>query len=65
MCVTGGAREDSWYFSGAVLTKRLAHKKMADVIKSPRILLVQFAIEYERVENKYSSLDAVLLQEVC
>ena len=62
-CITGGAAEDSKYFRGAILAKKIAHKKMAAEIKKPRILLMQIALEYQRVENKYSSLETVLLQE--
>ena len=62
-CITGGEAEDSKYFRGAILAKKIAHKKMAAEIHRPRILLMQIALEYQRVENKYSSLETVLLQE--
>lgn len=62
--ITGGKRKDSRYFSGANFEKNLTSKKMNKEIRNPRVLLMRFAVEYERVENKYSSLDAVLLQEV-
>jgi hypothetical protein len=62
--ITGGVRNDSCYFSGANFVKNLTSKQMSKEIRNPKVLLMQFAIEYERVENKYSSLDAVLLQEV-
>lgn len=62
-CVTGGSPEDSRYIHGAILAKKIAHKKMPSDIKNPRILIMQIALEYQRVENKYSSLETVLLQE--
>lgn len=61
--VPGGTRSDCEFLSGAVITKNVAHKAMRSEIKKPRILVLRFAIEYERVEKKFSSLDALLLQE--
>eukprot|EP00036_Acanthoecidae_sp_10tr_P018718 CAMPEP_0206303226 /NCGR_PEP_ID=MMETSP0106_2-20121207/9126_1 /ASSEMBLY_ACC=CAM_ASM_000206 /TAXON_ID=81532 /ORGANISM="Acanthoeca-like sp., Strain 10tr" /LENGTH=1719 /DNA_ID=CAMNT_0053734011 /DNA_START=177 /DNA_END=5336 /DNA_ORIENTATION=- len=61
--ITGGEHSDCRYFSGASFVKNVTSKKMSKEIRQPAVLLMKFAIEYERVENKYSSLDAVLLQE--
>jgi 1-phosphatidylinositol-3-phosphate 5-kinase len=51
------------YVSGVVFTKTVAHKKMASNLHKPKILLLRCALEYERVENKFSSLDSLVMQE--
>ncbi|XP_070571165.1 1-phosphatidylinositol 3-phosphate 5-kinase-like [Ptychodera flava] len=61
--VPGGHKTDSCMVNGVVCTKNVAHKKMDTYILNPKILLLTSAIEYQRVENKMSSLDPLVLQE--
>ncbi|XP_077997927.1 1-phosphatidylinositol 3-phosphate 5-kinase-like [Glandiceps talaboti] len=61
--VPGGQKTDSCMVNGVVCTKNVAHKKMRTHIINPKILLLTAAIEYQRVENKMSSLDPLVLQE--
>ncbi|XP_037912111.1 putative 1-phosphatidylinositol 3-phosphate 5-kinase isoform X2 [Hermetia illucens] len=61
--VQGGVREDCCIMGGVVFTKNVAHKRMAKRIEHPRVLLLQCAIVYERVEGKYISMETLLLQE--
>lgn len=62
-CVPGGSMDESAYFRGALVRKNIAHKKMRSVIDRPRILILKFALEYQRVEHKYASIGNLLLQE--
>ena len=62
-CVPGGAPDESAYFSGALIRKNIAHNKMRSMITRPRVLILKCAVLYERLENKFSSLNPVLLQE--
>ncbi|XP_067939535.1 1-phosphatidylinositol 3-phosphate 5-kinase-like [Watersipora subatra] len=48
---------------GVICTKSAIHKKMKTSIRSPQIMLLQSSIEYQRVTNKFSSLDPQILQE--
>lgn len=61
--IPGGVPSDSEYISGIVISKGVAHKSMVRRVLHPRILLVDFPLEYERVENQFVSLDRVLAQE--
>ena len=47
---------------GVVCTKSVAHKKMKQQISNPRILLLRSPIEYQRIENKFCSLEPQILQ---
>lgn len=60
-----GAKPSSCEFlSGAVFTHKLAHKEMARTIKSPRILLIAFPLEYHRADSsQLMSLEPVMAQE--
>ncbi|XP_076460083.1 1-phosphatidylinositol 3-phosphate 5-kinase-like isoform X2 [Babylonia areolata] len=58
-----GQKQDSSLIHGLVFTKNIAHKKMRQQIANPHILLLRGAIEYQRVENKFSSLEPQILQE--
>ena len=62
-CVPGGAMDESTYFRGALVRKNIVHKKMRSMIDRPRILILKFALEYQRVEHKYASIGNLLLQE--
>ncbi|KAI8925782.1 hypothetical protein BC831DRAFT_459437 [Entophlyctis helioformis] len=61
--IPGGAIADSEYITGVVCTKNAIHKNMLRVISNPRIMIVTFAIEYQRVENQLVSLEALMTQE--
>ncbi len=47
---------------GVVFTKNVTHKKMRSHMTNPKILLLKTAIEYQRVEKKFSSLEPQILQ---
>lgn len=61
--VPGGQRKESYIIGGVVFTKNVVHKDMINKITKPRILLLQCAIVYQRVEGKFISLETLLLQE--
>jgi len=61
--IPGGLPSDSHYVQGIVCSKNVAHKKMVRTIRNPRILLLSFSLEYQRVENQFMSLEPVLSQE--
>ncbi|CAG5126011.1 unnamed protein product, partial [Candidula unifasciata] len=61
--VPGGNKSDTSLFHGVIFTKNVAHKKMKTKIANPLILLLKGTIEFQRVENKFSSLEPQILQE--
>lgn len=61
--VPGGNRNESKIIGGVVFTKNVVHKEMASEIKNPRILLLQCAIVYQRVEGKFVRIETLLMQE--
>lgn len=61
--IPGGDIRSSEYINGVVFSKNLPHKCMPRKIETPRILLLMFPIEYERSENKFLSIEAVIAQE--
>ncbi|CAM1296401.1 PIKFYVE (predicted) [Pycnogonum litorale] len=61
--VPGGNKSDCLIVSGVVCTKNVVHKKMKVFYENPRILLVCSPIVYQRVENKFSSLEPIIMQE--
>ncbi|GFR67626.1 1-phosphatidylinositol-3-phosphate 5-kinase [Elysia marginata] len=61
--VPGGQKSETSLFHGVILTKNVAHKKMRTKITNPLILLLRGTIEFQRVENKFSSLEPQILQE--
>ncbi|CAL1530359.1 unnamed protein product, partial [Lymnaea stagnalis] len=61
--VPGGNKNDTSMFHGVIFTKNIAHKKMKTKIVNPLILLMKGTIEFQRVENKFSSLEPQILQE--
>ena len=61
--IPGAKPCDSHYVDGVVFTKNFAHKKMVGSKSNPRILLLTFALEYQRVENEFISLEPLLSQE--
>uniref|UniRef100_UPI0035901CC2 1-phosphatidylinositol 3-phosphate 5-kinase isoform X2 n=1 Tax=Myxine glutinosa TaxID=7769 RepID=UPI0035901CC2 len=62
--ISGGKKFDSEVVNGFVCTKNVAHKKMSNYVKNPKILLLSCSIEYlYREETKLSSIDPIVLQE--
>lgn len=61
--IPGGSPSHSHYVSGVVFTKNVSHKKMQSPKEDPKILLLSFALEYQRVENEFISLGVLLAQE--
>ncbi|XP_052862885.1 putative 1-phosphatidylinositol 3-phosphate 5-kinase [Anopheles cruzii] len=61
--VPGGERNESQILGGVVFSKNVAHKDMPQKVDKPRILLLQCAIAYQRVEGKFVSFDTLMLQE--
>ncbi len=61
--VPGGLLSDCLYVDGVVAKKNVAHKKMRSTVINPRILLLSCSLEYERVENKMSTLTSLLEEE--
>uniref|UniRef100_A0A182QYI4 1-phosphatidylinositol-3-phosphate 5-kinase n=1 Tax=Anopheles farauti TaxID=69004 RepID=A0A182QYI4_9DIPT len=61
--VPGGERSESQILGGVVFSKNVAHKEMSQKVDKPRILLLQCAIAYQRVEGKFVSFDTLMLQE--
>ena len=62
--IPGGLKSQSSIISGVVCTKVIAHKRMKHNIPNPKILLLRGPIEYQRVENKFSSLEPQILQVI-
>lgn len=61
--IPGGSPRDSEYVDGAVITKNVAHKSMSRSQKNPRVMLVTFPLEFQRVEGQYMHFDQVVRQE--
>ncbi|KAG0355772.1 1-phosphatidylinositol-3-phosphate 5-kinase, partial [Gamsiella multidivaricata] len=61
--IPGGTAQDTLYINGVVCTKNLAHKQMSRALQNPRILILKFALEYQRVENHFISLEPIVNQE--
>jgi chaperonin GroEL (HSP60 family) len=63
--IPGGTRDESIYIDGLLFRKNVSHKKMAvDGNKThPTILLLTGGIEFQRTDNKLSSMDTLIEQE--
>ncbi|KAF9570985.1 1-phosphatidylinositol-3-phosphate 5-kinase [Mortierella alpina] len=61
--IPGGTAQDTLYINGVVCTKNLAHKQMSRTIQNPRILILQFALEFQRFEHHFMSLEPIVNQE--
>ena len=61
--VAGGHRNDCCIIGGTVFSKNVVHKEMATTLENPKILLLQCAIVYQRIEGKFISIERLLLQE--
>lgn len=60
--VTGGIRSDCKILNGIAFTKNVAHRSMNTRLENPRILLLNCAIVYQRVEGRFTSLEPVMMQ---
>lgn len=60
--IPGGTVSSTQYLSGAVFSKNIALKSMPQSVDYPRILLLNFPLEYSRNE-RFMSLDPILSQE--
>ncbi|KAJ1301507.1 hypothetical protein OPQ81_008761 [Rhizoctonia solani] len=61
--IPGGHPRDSEYVDGAVISSNLAHKKMGRDLRSPRIMILAFSLEWQRRDNEYLTLNSILAQE--
>lgn len=61
--VPGGKISDSEYVDGIVITKNVAHKAMPRRLVNPRIMLLTFPLDYNRIENQFMSLEPIIRQE--
>lgn len=61
--IAGGSHTECKFIDGVMFRKNIAHKKMRSFLRSPRVLLLNCALEYQRAENRLSSLDALFEQE--
>ena len=61
--IPGGCPKDSEYVDGAVITKNVAHKQMSRSQRNPRIMLVTFPLEFQRVEGQYMHFGQIVRQE--
>jgi 1-phosphatidylinositol-3-phosphate 5-kinase len=61
--IPGGTPKDSEFVDGAVITKNVAHKAMSRSQRNPRVMLVTFPLEFQRVEGQYMHFGQVVRQE--
>ncbi|XP_026288487.1 putative 1-phosphatidylinositol 3-phosphate 5-kinase isoform X2 [Frankliniella occidentalis] len=61
--ITGGTRSECQIVNGIAFTKNVAHRSMVIRLENPRILLLNCAIVYQRVEGRFLSLEPVMMQE--
>lgn len=62
-CVASGSPSESALIKGVVCTKNIKHKRMTSQYKKPRLLLLEGALEYQKVPNQLASFDTLLQQE--
>ncbi|CAN4089210.1 unnamed protein product [Withania somnifera] len=63
-CIASGRHSDSAVVKGVVCKKNVAHRRMTSKIEKARILILEGALEYQRVSNHLSSFDTLLQQEM-
>ncbi|XP_039144909.1 LOW QUALITY PROTEIN: putative 1-phosphatidylinositol-3-phosphate 5-kinase FAB1C [Dioscorea cayenensis subsp. rotundata] len=63
-CLASGSPSDSCFIKGVVCTKNISHKRMISQHKNPRILILGGSLEYQKVQHKLASINAVLEQEI-
>ncbi|KAI9189124.1 Mitochondrial distribution and morphology protein 12 [Blastocladiella emersonii ATCC 22665] len=61
--VPGAKPADTFFLSGAATKKTLAHRKMRQTMQNPRILILTFPLEYNRVQDQFISINPVISQE--
>ncbi|RDD46412.1 1-phosphatidylinositol 3-phosphate 5-kinase [Trichoplax sp. H2] len=61
--VPGGLPSNTRVIYGTACSKDIAHKHMKNRIENPTILLLNCALEFQRAQNKYCSLQSVTMQE--
>lgn len=61
--IPGGRPSDCEYVCGVVCTKNVLHKRMPRLIANPRVMLLDFSLDYERVEGRLTKLETLLTQE--
>ncbi|XP_021945128.2 1-phosphatidylinositol 3-phosphate 5-kinase isoform X2 [Folsomia candida] len=59
----GGKKEDCRIVNGVVCTKNVVHNQMRKRLKDPNILLIGSSIDYQRFENRFLSLEPLVMQE--
>lgn len=57
--VPGGSARDSEYISGTVFTKSILNKNLPRLLTNPRIMLFDYAFEFEQGETRMSRLDSL------
>lgn len=60
--VVGGGRSECKIVNGITFTKNVAHRAMVTRLENPKILLLDCAIAYQRVEGRFHSLEPVMMQ---
>ena len=61
--IPAGKPRDTSYVSGVVFTKNVALKSMSRTVDNPKILIINFAVEYVRHQAHFMSLVPVIAQE--
>ncbi|KAI9825842.1 MAG: 1-phosphatidylinositol-3-phosphate 5-kinase [Thelocarpon impressellum] len=61
--IPGGRPADTSYVSGVVFSKNLALKSMPRSISHPKIVIITFAIEFQRHQPHFMSLGPIIAQE--
>lgn len=57
--VPGGTPKDSEYISGTVFTKSILNKRLPRLLTNPRVMLFDYAFEFEQGETRMSRLDSL------
>ncbi|KAJ9708382.1 hypothetical protein PVL29_000432 [Vitis rotundifolia] len=63
-CIASGSPHESTLVKGVVCTKNIKHKRMTSQYKTPRLLILGGALEYQRDPNQLASFDTLLQQEM-
>ncbi|KAL1807694.1 hypothetical protein ACET3Z_024684 [Daucus carota] len=63
-CISSGVPSESKFIKGVVCTKNIKHKRMISQFRNARLLILEGALEYQRVPNELASFDMLLQQEI-
>ncbi|KAL1806966.1 hypothetical protein ACET3Z_030034 [Daucus carota] len=63
-CIASGNPSESKFIKGVVCTKNIKHKRMISQYRNTRLLILDGALEYQRVPNQLASFDTLLQQEI-